>query len=104
MPFAATGLELENIIVVLRVVVQSLSCVQLFTTLWTVAQQTHLFFSISLRLLKFMSIELVMVSNHLIICHPLLLLPSIFSSIRVFTNESVLHIRGPIYQHLILKE
>ena len=87
MPFAATCLDLENIIVVLlHVVVQSLSRVQLFTTLWTVAHQTHLSFSISLRLLKFVSIELLMVSNHLIICHPLLL-PSIFSNIRVFSNE-----------------
>ena len=54
-------------------------------------------FTISWSLLKFMSIELVMPSNHLILCHPLLLLPSIFSSIRVFSSESVLHIRCPKY-------
>ena len=104
MPFAATCLDPENTIVVLLHVVQSLSRVQLFTTVWTVTHKTPLSFSISLRLLKFMSIELVTVSNHLITCHPLLLLPSIFSSIRVFSNESVLHIREPKYQHFILKE
>ena len=105
MPFATTCLDPENtIVVLLHVVVQSLSRVQLFTTVWTVTPQTPLSFSISLRLLKFMSIELVTVSNHLITCHPLLLLPSIFSSIRVFSNESVLHIRGPKYEHFILKK
>ena len=62
-------------------------------TPWTVAPQASLSFSISLSLLKFTSIELVMPSNHLILCHPLLLLPSIFPSIRVFSNESALHIR-----------
>ena len=84
-------------IVAAAVVVQSLSCVRLFATLWIAAQQPSLSFTISWILLKLMSIELVMASNHLIVCHPLLLLPSIFPSIRVFSNESVLHIRWPKY-------
>ena len=62
-------------------------------TPWTALHQDSLSFTISQSLLKLMSIELVMPSNHLILCHPLLLLPSIFPSIRVFSNESVLHIR-----------
>ena len=78
-------------------VVQSLSPFQLFATPWTVARQASLSFIISWSLLKFMSIELVMPSNHLIICCHLLLLPSIFPSIRVFSNESVLCIRWPKY-------
>ena len=78
-------------------VVYSLSCVQLFTTLWTAACQAPLSSTISWNLLKFMSIELVVPSNHLILCCPLLLLPLIFPSIRVFSNESVLHIRWPKY-------
>ena len=69
--------------------VQSLSCVQLFTTPWTAAGQASLSITNSLSLLKFMSIESVMPSNHLIFCHPLLLLPSIFPSIKVFSNEWV---------------
>ena len=73
--------------------VQLLSRVQLFTTPWTAAHQASLSITNSWSLLKLMSIELVMPSNHLILCHPLLLLPSIFPSIRVFSNESVLHIR-----------
>ena len=68
-------------------VVQLLSRVQLFATPWTAAQQASLFFTISQSLLKLMSIESVMLSNHLILCHPLLLLPSIFTSIRGFFNE-----------------
>ena len=79
------------------VTVQSLSCVQLSATPWTAAHQAPLSFSISQSLLKFMSVELVMLSNHLILCWPLLLLPSIFPSIRVFSNESALHIRWPKY-------
>ena len=79
------------------VVVQSLSHVQLFTTPWTTVRQASLSFSISQSLLKFMSIESVMPSNHLVLCHPLLLLPLIFPSIRVFSNESVLCIRWPKY-------
>ena len=79
------------------VVFQLLSCVQLFVTPWTAAHQASLSFTISQSLLKLMSIESVMSSSHLIFCHPLLLLPSIFPSIRVFSNESVLHIRQPKY-------
>ena len=68
-----------------------------FVTPWTAAPQTSLSFIISQSFLKFVSIELVMPSNHLILCWPLLLLPSILSSIRGFSNESVLHIRWPKY-------
>ena len=73
--------------------VQSLSCVQLFATPWTAARQPSLSITKSRSLLKFMSFELVMPFNHLILCYPLLLRPSILPSIRVFSNESVLHIR-----------
>ena len=73
------------------------SRVQLFVTLWTGTRQVSLFITSSWFLLKFMSIELVMPSNHLILCHPLLLLPSIFPSLRVFSNESVLRISWPKY-------
>ena len=66
-------------------------------TPWTAARQASLSITNSWSLLKLMSIELVMPSNHLILCHPLLLLPSVFPSIRVFSNESVLHIRWPKY-------
>ena len=76
---------------------QLLSCVQHFVIPWTAACQASLSFTISQGLLKLMSIESVMRSNHLILCHPLLLLPSIFPSIRVFSNESVLRIRWPKY-------
>ena len=76
-------------------VVQSLSCVRLFVTPWTVAHQASLCFIISWSLPKLMSIGLVMPSNHLIHSCPLLLLPSIFPSIRVFSNESALHIMWP---------
>ena len=79
----------------MAVVVQSLSCVQLFATPWTTACQATLSFTISWSLLKLMPIESVMPSNHLIHCHPLLLLPSIFPRIKVFSNESALHIRWP---------
>ena len=75
--------------------VQSLSRVQLFETAWTAARQASLSITISQSSLKLTSIESVMPSNHLILCHPLLLLPSIFPSIRVFSNESVLYIRWP---------
>ena len=77
--------------------VQSLSHVQLFVTPWTSAHQASLSITNSWRLLKLMSITLVMPSNHLILCHPLLLLPSIFPSSRVFSNESALRIRWPKY-------
>ena len=75
--------------------VQFLSQVQLFVTPWTATRQAFLTITNSWSLLKLMSIELVMPSNHLILCRPLLLLPSIFPSIRVFSNESVLCIRWP---------
>ena len=77
--------------------VQLLSCVRLFVTPWTAASQATLSITNSWSLLKLMSIESVMPSNHLILCPPLLLLPSIFLSIRVFSNESVLRIRWPKY-------
>ena len=77
--------------------VQLLSHVQLFVTTWTATQQVSLSITNSWSLLKFMSIELVMLSNHLILCHPLLFMHSIFPSIRVFSNESVLCIRWPKY-------
>ena len=77
--------------------VQSLSHVWLFVTLWTAARQASLSITNSRSLLKLMSIASVMPSNHLILCCPLLLLPSVFPSIRVFSNESVLHIRWPKY-------
>ena len=74
--------------------VQLLSHVQLFATPWTAAYQASLSITRSQSLLKLMSIESVMPSNHLILCRPLLLLPSIFPSIRVFFNDSVIHITG----------
>ena len=77
--------------------VQSLSRVQLFATRWTAAHQASLFITNSQSLLKLMSIESVMSSNHLILCCPFLILPSIFPLIRVFSNESVLRIRWPKY-------
>ena len=77
--------------------IQSLSHVRLFVTLWTSAHQASLSITSSQSLLKFMFIESVMPSNHLILCHPLLLLPSIFPSIRVFSSELVLCIRWPKY-------
>ena len=75
--------------------VQSLSCIQLFVTPWTAASQASLSITNSRSLLKFMSIESMMLSNHLILCCLLLLQPSIFPSIRVFSNESVLRFRWP---------
>ena len=77
--------------------VQLLSYVQIFATPWTAANQAFLLFTISWSLLKLMSIESVMPSNYVILCRSLLLLPSIFPSIRVFSNESVLRIRWPKY-------
>ena len=78
-----------------RVTVQSLSHVQLFATPWTEACQASLSITNSQSLLKCMSTESMMPSNHLILCRPLLLLPSIFPSIRVFSNESALRIKWP---------
>ena len=77
--------------------VQLLSHVWLFVTLWIAARQAFLSITNSWSLPKLISIESVMPSNHLILCHPLLLLPSMFASIRVFSNESALHIRWPKY-------
>ena len=77
--------------------VQSFSRVQLFVTAWTAAHQASLSIANAWSLLKPMSVESVMSSNHLILYHPFLLLPSIFPSIRVFSNESALHIRWPKY-------
>ena len=74
---------------------QLLTCVQLFATPWTAACQTSLSITNPQRLLKLMSIESVMPSNHLILCRPLLLLPSIFASIRVFSSDSVICNRWP---------
>ena len=79
------------------IVVQLFSHVRLFATPWTAAHQASLSFTISRSLLKLMSVESVMPSNHLILCRPLLLSPAIFPSTRVFSNESVLHIRWPKY-------
>ena len=76
-------------------VVQSLSRLRLFATPWTTARQISLFFTMSQSLLKLMSIESVMLSNHFILCHPILLLSSIFPSIRVYSNESALCIWWP---------
>ena len=81
------------------VVVQLLSCVQLFVTPWTAAHQVSLSFTISQSLFKVMSIELVMLCNHLVPCHLLLLLPSIFPSIGVFSNESVAKVLEFQLQH-----
>ena len=81
----------------LRSSVQLLSCVRLFATLWTIAHQASLSITNSQSLPKLMSIESVMPSSHLILCCPLFLLPPIPSSIRVFSNESALHIRWPKY-------
>ena len=82
---------------VVPVAVQSLSCVWLFLTPWTTACQASLSFIVSLRLLKLMSIELMMPSNHLTLCHSLLFLHLTFPSIRAFSKESALRIRWPKY-------
>ena len=79
------------------VVVQWLNCVWLFVTPWTAARQASLSFIISWSLFKLMSIGSVIPSNHLLLFHPFLLLPSIFPSIRVFSNDLALHIRWPKY-------
>ena len=84
------------------IVVQLLSHVQLFATPWAAACQASLSFAVSQSLLKLVIIESVMLSNHLILCHPLLLLPSIFPSIRVFSSELALHIRCPKYWNFSL--
>ena len=94
-PFSHSPISKETFCV--RSSVQSLSRVRLFETLWTAACQTSMSITNSQNLLKLMSIELVVPSNHLIHCCPLLLLSSIFPSIRVFSKESVLCIRWPKY-------
>ena len=83
--------------IIYETVVQSLSCAQLFGIPWTAACQASLFFTISQSLLKLMSIESMIPSNHLIFCHHLLLMPSIFHSIKIFSNESALCTRLPKY-------
>ena len=92
-----TGKQNGMIKILLQYIVQSFSHVWLFVTPWTAALQAFLSFTIFWSLLKLMSIELVMLFNHLILCHSLLFLPSIFPSIRVFSNELVLCIRWPQY-------
>ena len=79
------------------VLVQSLSCVRLFLSPWTTTQQAHLSFTKSQILHKFMSLESLMLSNHLILCWSILLWPLIFPSIRDFSTESALHVRWPKY-------
>ena len=92
-----THKKAANILTVLFSSVQSLSRVWLFVTPWTTAYQASLSITNSRSLAKLMSTESVMPSNHLILCHPLLFLPSIFPSIRVFSNKSAVHIRWPKY-------
>ena len=89
----SNNLKLEKIVLLWVSSFQLLSCVRFFVTPWTAAHQTSLSITDTQNLLKHMSIESVMPSNHLILCHPLLLLRSIFPSIREFSSESVLHIR-----------
>ena len=91
----------KETVVHLFVIVQLLSRVRLLVTSLTAAHWASLSFTISWSLLKLMSFELVMSSNHLILCRPLLVLPSIFPSIRVLSNELVLHIRWPKYWSFI---
>ena len=88
---------MDNYLLSLIVVVQPLNCVRLSVTPWTAAHQNSLSITISQSLLKLMFIESVMPSNHLILCYPLLLLPSIFTRIKLFSNMSVLHIWWPKY-------
>ena len=87
----------KRIVTVLFSSVQLLSCVQLFATPWAAACQASMSITNSWSLLKLMSIESVMPSKHLILCHPLLLQPSIFSSVRVFFNDSVICFKWPKY-------
>ena len=86
-----------SIYFLIPLIVQLLSCAQLFAVPWTEAHQASLSFTLSQSLRKLMSIKSMMPSNHPILCCPLLLLPSIFPSIRVFSNESALRIRWPKY-------
>ena len=82
---------------VVQIVVQSLSYVRLFASPWTAAHQASLFITISWSFLKLMSIKFVIPHNHLVLCYPLLLLPSIFPSIRIFSDEFTFRIRWPKY-------
>ena len=82
---------------IVTAVVQLLNHVQLFATPWAAAPQAPLFFTVSQTLLRFMSIELVILSTHLIPCHSCLILPSVFPRSRVFSSELALHIRWPKY-------
>ena len=91
------SLDKEDVHIFSSVSVQWLSRVRLFETSWTAARQASICFTVSRSLLKLMSIGSVMQSNHLILCHVFLLLPSIFPSIKFFSNELVLHIRWPEY-------
>ena len=88
--------NIDSVLNMIIVAVQLLSSIRLFAAPWTVARQASLSFAISWSLLKLLSIELVMLSNHLILS-PCLLLPSIFLSLKTFSNESALHIRWPKY-------
>ena len=97
------GIDISGAIILPASSVQSLSHVWLFATPWTAAHQASLSITNSWSLLKLMSMESVMPSNHLILCHPLLFPPSIFPSIRVFSSESVLYIRWPKYWSLSFK-
>ena len=101
-PFLFTLVALQYFLVLVLcslqlISVQSLSHVWLFMTPWTAACQASMFITNSQSLPKLMSTELVMPSSHLILCHPLFLLPSIFPSLRVFSNDSALHSRWPKY-------
>ena len=100
-PFYSVSVHFTHDVYNYKESVQSLSHAQLFVIPWTVACQAPLSSTISWSLLKFISIELVMLSNHLILCCPLLLLLSIFPSIRAFSNESSLHICWPNYWSFI---
>ena len=93
----STKFHIWNIYLLFIIVVQLLSHVQLFVTPWTPALQTSLSFTISWSLLKLLSVESLMPSNHIILCHPLLILPSVLPSIRVFSRESAFCIRCPKY-------
>ena len=94
-----TELDVNEWINTTIVIVQSVNCAPLCATAWTAAPQSYppLPVTVSLSLPKFMSTELVKSPNHLILCYPLLLLPSIFPSVKVFSNKSALHIRWPQY-------
>ena len=92
-------LTLNNMLDQMDFVIQLLSGVQLLATPWTAACQASLSFTISQSLLKLMSIELMVSSNHLVLCHPLFLLPSIFPTIRVFSNVSSSHQVAKVLEH-----